>query len=74
MSYNIPQPTHKVYRVNSGTGVFEVLHEFPDLGLFNFAPQGRLIEVPPNPGHLRAFLGVTWFGGNHDAGEHDLPS
>jgi uncharacterized repeat protein (TIGR03803 family) len=56
-----------VYRLDPDTGTIDILHEFlpdPDHGIVPFTI-GRLVEVPPLPGHDIAFIGVTRGGGSN---------
>jgi hypothetical protein len=55
-----------VYRVNPGTGSLQILHQFGGTSDVDksdgVGPRGRLVEVPPLPGHDIAFVGVTQTG------------
>ena len=57
-----------VYRLDPATGSTLILHEFPPAWPDGVAIRGRLLEVPPSPGHDIAIVGATMFGGTYGAG------
>lgn len=52
---------HEVYRVDPGAGVVDVLYEFTYASV---SLVGRLLELPPLPGHDMAFAGASELGGS----------